>query len=521
MINLVLTNKRGVTQVSKFLTFLTLGVFWAAGAMGQTGVLKLDVKEKTLSNGMRVLVAENHSAPVFSTIIRFNTGSVDERPGITGISHLLEHMLFKGSKIFGTADYDAEIPIMRKIDSLAALLHAEQVKLNSPLYQADSTRYKVIKEEMAALQSEQKKYVIKDELWSTYLQNGGSTLNASTGNDGTQYFVSLPKNRLELWAFMEADRLENLVLREFYSERDVVMEERRLRTENEPWGIVYEALGATMFWASPYSWPVIGWMSDLEMVMREEVEEYFKSHYAPSNAVAAIVGDVDAEEVFRVCEKYFGKIPAQPTPPPVRTRDAEQKGERRVEIEFDANPIGIVAWRTPEVGHPDLPALSVAANLLSSGRTSRFYKNIREKKLGNVSAAVDNSSRLPSAFYCSITPYGENSFQNLEEVVYAEIEKLKSEPVSDWELQKVRNQIDASFIRSMESNLGIAFRISGSEVVTGDWSHFIKLQEQIKKVTAEDVRRVVSKYLVKSNRTVVYIVKTKSESPSSAALQSY
>ncbi len=477
--------------MSKILTLLALGIFLAAGAMGQTGALKLDVKEKTLSNGMRILVVENHSAPVFSTIIKFNTGSVDERPGITGISHLLEHMLFKGSKIFGTADFEAEVPIMRKIDSLAAL------------------------------QSEQKKYVIKDELWSTYLQNGGTTLNASTGNDGTQYFVSLPKNRLELWAFMEADRLDNLVLREFYSERDVVMEERRLRTENEPWGIVYEALGATMFWASPYAWPVIGWMSDLEMVMREEVEEYFKSHYAPSNAVAAIVGDVEAEEVFRVCEKYFGKIPAQPTPPPVRTRDAAQKGERRVEIEFDANPVGIVAWRTPEVGHPDLPALSVAANVLSSGRTSRFYKNIREKKLGNVSASVDNSSRLPSAFYCSITPYGEHSFQDLEEAVYAEIEKLKTEPLSEWELQKVRNQIDASFTRSLESNLGIAFRISGSEVVTGDWSHFIKLQEQIKMVTADDVMRVVSKYLTKSNRTVVYIVKTKSEAAPSAALPSY
>ncbi len=482
-------------------------VVMASLGLAQTGDVKLDVKKKTLANGMRILVLENHSAPVFSSIIRFNTGSVDEHPGITGSSHLLEHMLFKGTKIIGTSNYQAEVPLMAKIDSLAHLMFAEQARLQSPLNPQDSTRYKQLRQQIADVQAEEKKYVIKDELWSTYLQVGGTGLNASTGNDGTQYFVSLPKNRLELWAFLESDRLGNLVLREFYSERDVVMEERRLSVENQVWGRLDEAISATTFWASPYKWPVVGWMSDLMSVQREEVEAYFHSHYAPSNAVAVVVGDVNPDEVFSICEKYFGPIPAQPMPRPVFTRDAQQKGERRVEVEYDANPVALVAWQTPQIGHPDLPALDVASSILSNGRTSRFYKNIREKRLGQVMASVDNA-RYPSVFSCQITPYGDHSIQELEDAVYAEIDRLKTEKVTDWELQKVRNQIDAANVRAMESNMGLAFRLASSEGVTGNWHNFLDYADAVKKVTADDVQRVVNKYLVKDNRSVAFIVKT-------------
>ena len=178
--------------------------------------------------------------------------------------------------------------------------------------------------------------------------------------------------------------MANLVLREFYSERDVVQEERRLSSENQVRGRLGEAASSTFYWASPYNWPVVGWMSDIQTVMREDVEAYFKSHYSPSNSVAVIVGDVNADEVFTICDKYFSKIPPQPLPRPVVTRDPEQTGERRVEVEYDANPVADISWHVPQIGHPDLAALEVAANILSSGRTSRFYKNIREKKLGTV-----------------------------------------------------------------------------------------------------------------------------------------
>ncbi len=473
---------------------------------------QLDVKKHTLKNGMRFLVLENHSAPVFASYIKFNTGSVDERPGLTGASHLLEHMLFKGTKIIGTSNYEAEVPIMARIDSLAHLMYAEQAKLAGNINTPDSTRFNELRQQIADAQSEQKKYVIKDELWSTYLQAGGTGLNASTNNDGTQYFLSLPKNRLELWAFLESDRLSNLVLREFYSERDVVKEERRLRTENEARGTLDEAVSAATFSASPYGWPVVGWMSDLHTMMREDVEEYFKSHYSPANAVAVIVGDVKAEEVFAIAERYFAPILAQPLPKPVVTFDAPHTGERRVEVEYPANPIAFITWATPSIGHPDLPALDVASSILSSGRTSRFYRNLREKKLGSASASVDYA-RYPSAFTCSITPYGNHTTLELEDSLYAIIDKLKTEKVSEWELQKVRNQIDAQFTRSLESNQGLAGRLASSEVVTGNWHDFIDRNEAIKKVTADDVMRVVNKYLIKSNRTVAFITKTGAPKP--------
>jgi predicted Zn-dependent peptidase len=424
--------------------------------------------------------------------------------------------LFKGTKSVGTSNYEAEVPIMIKIDSLAHLAYAEQVKLQSPLNPPDSTRLKQLRQQMADAQSEQKQYVIKDEMWSTYLQNGGSALNASTGNDGTQYYVSLPKNRLELWAFLESDRMANLVLREFYSERDVVMEERRLSRDNTAQGRLGEATAATVNWASPYGWPVVGWMSDLQTVLREDVEQYFKSHYSPSNAVAVIVGDVDADSVFALCEKYFGKIPPQPLPRPVVTRDAPQTGERRVEVEYDANPMANICWQTPQIGHPDLPALDVAANILSNGRTSRFYKNIREQKLGTASASVDYS-RYPGTFTCDVSPYGDHTILELETAVYAEIDRMKTEKVTEWELQRVRNQVDAQLWRSMDSNRGLASRIANSEIMTGDWRDFLNRSKAIKAVTADDVLRVVNEYLVKKNRSVVYLVRPEGEQPTTAA----
>jgi predicted Zn-dependent peptidase len=472
---------------------------------GQTNDIKIDVKKHTLANGMRILVLENHSAPVFSAVIRFNTGSVDEGPGITGISHLLEHMLFKGTKIFGTTNYNAEIPIMKKIDSLAQLYFDEQIKLINPLNISDSTRLLDLKKQIAALLDEQRKYMVKEELWNTYLANGGD-LNAFTSNYETCYFVSLPRNRVELWALLESDRMENIILREFYSERDVVMEERRLSIENNPRRALDEIMGARMFPASPVRWSVLGWMSDLQTVRREEAEAYFKSHYSPSNAVVAIAGDIKASEVFKICDKYFGKIPAQPLPKPVVSYDPPQKGECRFEYEFDANPVEFIAWKTPQMGNSDILALDVMANILSSGRTSRFNKNIKEKKLGTVDASIDES-RLPGSFGCTLTPYGDHTLAELEEAVLAEIDKMKVEKVTEWELEKVRNKLDADFVRSLDSNLRMAFQIAGSEGKTGDWSYFLKRRENIKKVTADDIMRVANKYLTKDNRTVGYIVK--------------
>lgn len=479
--------------------------------------IQLDVKEKTLSNGMEIFVVENDMAPVFSTYIRFKVGSGNEHLGITGTSHLLEHMLFKGTKIIGTSNYEAEKPLMAKIDSLAALLQEEKTKLQNYLKGGSEARVQALRDEIAAVQAEQTKYVIKDELWETYLKNGGSRLNASTGSDGTQYYVSLPNNRLELWAFLESDRIANLQLREFYSERDVVREERRLRTDTQPWGRLYEALNATAHWGSPYHWSVVGWGTDIENVMREDVEKYFKTYYHPGNAIACIVGDVKAEEVFKICEKYFGKIPAGPTPPPVYTFDEPQMGERKVEVEFDANPIGVVGWHMPQATHPDVAALDVLSDILSRGRTSRFHKDITEKQIGNVRASI-SFSRFPDLFVANITPMGDYTVEEVMDTVYSELNKLKETPVEQWEIDKVRNQADADFVRSLASNGGLAYRIGNMEAMVGDWHYLIDYRKELKAVTPDDIMRVAKKYFTKENRTVVTLVKKDQQPPADKAM---
>ncbi|MDD4050992.1 MAG: pitrilysin family protein [candidate division Zixibacteria bacterium] len=493
--------------MKRLIYLLALGLLIMAETALAAGEVQLDVKEKTLSNGMRILVVENHIAPVISTYIRFRVGAVDEHNGITGISHFLEHMLFKGTKIFGTSNYEAEVPLMKKIDSLGALLEMEKGIFRNLLRGGSEDRVKALRAEIAAVQAEQAKYIIKDELWETYLKNGGNGLNASTGNGGTQYYLSLPANRLELWAFMEADRMANLVFREFYSERDVIREERRLTTENQPNRFLSEALGATAMWASPYHWSVVGWATDIENYRLQDMEEYFHTYYHPSNAIAVVVGDVKPEEVFTLCEKYFGAIPARPAPRQVFTDDAPQQGERRVEVEYDAKPSAMIGWHMPQIGHPDVAALDVLSDILSKGRTSRLYKNIMEKKLGRASAGV-SFSRYPELFTSNITPMGQHSVEEVIDATLAEIDRLKTEPVQPWEIERVRAQYDADFVRNLTSSIGMAFRIGDMEAMAGDWHYLIDYRDEYKRVTPEDIMRVANKYFTKSNRTIATLVNT-------------
>ncbi len=488
------------------LLFIFSSLLWA-------GEFKLDVQEHTLKNGLRILMVEKHTAPVVSCVIRFKVGSVDEHPGITGTSHLLEHMLFKGTKNIGTWNYEAEVPLMKEIDQTAAAMEAEEKKLQNPLAGGDEAKLKQLREKLRELQQKQKEYIIKDELWETYLKNGGAGLNASTFEDGTQYFLSIPANRLELWAYIESDRMREPVLREFYSERDVVFEERRLRTDTQPLGKLYEQFAATAFTAHPYGWPVVGWASDISTVKREQVAQYYKSHYSPNNCVIAIVGDIKPPEVIKLVEKYFSDIPPQPTPQAVFTSEPEQQGERRIEVEFDANPQMLIGYHMPQAGHPDSYVLDVIASILSRGRTSRFYKNlVEDKKIALSVFASGNQSRYPDLFYIQGTPLAPHTSLELEEAIYQEIEKLKTEPVETWELEKTHNQLEADFIRSLNSNTGLAFQLTNSDAVTGSWKFMLTLKEERKKVTPEDIMRVTQKYFNKANRTVATLVKTKTES---------
>ncbi|MEE8177527.1 MAG: pitrilysin family protein [Acidobacteriota bacterium] len=498
--------------------------------------VELDVVERSLENGMKILMVERHDSPTVALYLRFRVGGVDDPQGRTGIAHLLEHMMFKGTKIYGTTDFPAEVPLMEKIDGIYWELDRERRKRGSALAETDEapaatqdatrdatkeeTRIGQLDQEMAETLQQQREYIVKDELWQTYQRLGGTRLNASTGRDSTQYFLQLPSNQLEVWAFLESDRLANPVFREFYPERDVVHEERRMRTDTRPSGLLWEVFNSTAFQSHSYRNPVVGWAGDLDNMTREEVLEYFKTFYAPNNAIAAIVGDIDPDKTMAVMEKYFGPLQAQTLPRRSITEEPRQQGERRVTISLDAQPQMHIGYHIPQIGHEDSYALDVLGQLLSgvsrNSRTGRLYKSlILKKKVALQASAGPMTSLYPSLFVFSATPARGKSSQELEEAIYEEIGKLQQEPPNEEELIRVRNAVDASAIRSLRSNFGIARVIAASEHLAGSWRYVLTEREKLKAVTAEDVQNVAKIYFGEENRTVAEI-KSKSRTGGAA-----
>ncbi|HEY7679595.1 MAG TPA: pitrilysin family protein [Terriglobia bacterium] len=476
---------------------------------------ELNVVERTLKNGMRVLMVERHDNPTVALYLMFKVGGVNDPQGRTGIAHVLEHMMFKGTRIYGTTNYKAEVPLMERIDRVYAELARERAKIGSPFEQADPAKIQKLEQDMTALEEEQKQHVVTDELWQTYQRLGGVGLNASTGEDSTQYFVQLPSNQLEIWAMLESDRIANPVFREFYPERDVVHEERRMRTDTQPGGLLWENFVATAFQAHPYRNPIVGWPADIDNLTREEVLQYFKTFYAPNNAIAAIVGDIDPTKTLAVLEKYFGVIPAQPQPPRRVGEEPEQKGERRVVVSYDAQPQLHIGYHIPQLGHEDTFALDAMAQLLSgvtrNSRTGRLYKSlVLEKKVALGADANASTSLYPNLFVISATPAQGKTAAEVEQAVYEEIEKLQREVPTDEEMTRVRNAVDASFIRALQSNMGVARIISYVEYAAGSWRYLFTEREKLKTVTAQQVQEVAKKYFREENRTVAELRQKKS-----------
>ncbi len=543
---------------------LALGNTWASAE-----TLEEKVKGFTLENGMKFLVVERHEAPVAFCAVAFNVGAANERPNVTGISHLLEHMMFKGTKMMGTKDYDKEIPYIEKTDELGektirlrkeigewrfAKFHAffrqtleslskeEKERIGADKYQQNAlliekirampelpdslTRvsyliedqgvdylekyleYELAWADITRLLDEQRQYMIKEELWQTFMNNGSRFLNAFTSNDVTVYIEYLPANRLELFMVLESDRMQSPVFREFWAERDVVMEERRL-SENDPDDVLDEAFNSVAFTASPYKWPVLGWMSDLQTIDRKELEDYHRIYYGPNNALGIVVGDVELDRVKKLARKYFGPIPRRPEPPRVETREPEQRGERRVVIEHTANPELMIGFHKPVYPDPDVAAITVLERILAGGRTSRLYKSVYEE--GQLTAEAPTvydgpGNRYENLIVIQAEPRHPHTLAEVEQAIIEELEKLKTEPVNERELQRVKNQIDANMIRSLGSNIGIVFQVGMGELLYGDYHAMFRNLERIKKVSAEDVMRVASRYLTTRNRTVAHRV---------------
>jgi predicted Zn-dependent peptidase len=372
------------------------------------------------------------------------------------------------------------------------------------------------------LQEQAGQFVAGNEMALLYQRHGGVGLNASTGKDLTRYMISLPANRLPLWAAIEADRMAHPVLREFYKERGVVMEERRLRNDDSPNGLLFETFTSAAFRAHQYGIPTIGWESDILSLTPVDTEAFFKAHYGPDNATIAIVGDINPKDVMALIERTFGTIPAAPPQPPIVTVEPPQRGERRVEVEFDAEPSLAIGFHKPALGHPDDYVFDVIDAVLSDGLTSRLYANlVRDKR---IAASVNADSnypgvRSPNLFVLNATPLAPHTTAEVEAAIYAELERLKTEPVSAKELEKVLNNLDADLVRALRSNGGLASQLALYQTVAGDWRYALKARDKIAAVKPADIQRVAVEYFTKSNRTVATLVKKAGEKNVASVLQ--
>lgn len=503
----------------------------SVGADAATGT-QVPVKEHFLDNGMRLLLVERHENPSVIGGWVAHVGSANEEAGATGIAHLFEHMIFKGSKTIGTTDAAKELEIMDRLDALRGQMEVEYSKLREAKRRGEvegsiylpenrTPALEELSKEMKVLQDEQHEYIVKDEYDQIYTEMGASGMNAFTNQDMTTYFITVPANKLELWFWMESERLLNPVFREFYSERDVVREERRMRVESNPTS-KYEEQYDSMFWnASPYHHPVIGWPSDVESISRAQANEFFATYYAPNNLTAAIVGDFDSDQVLALANKYFGRIPRGKTPPPeVITEELEQIQERRMVAEADANPSVQIRWRTVPFVNPDQHALDIMASILA-GRTGRFYKALVEEH-GMATGepyAYGNSMRYDGMFEIGAELADGVPHQAVEEALLKEISNLKDELIPADELQKVKNQSLADSYRRLQSNFFLMLQLLIYDAM-GDWNYLNDSSAAIQAVTAEDVMRVAKTYFKPEGRNTLWYVRKAGteEDPALAAL---
>jgi len=463
------------------------------------------VQRFTLKNGLRLIMLERHLSPTVAIYIRYRTGAADEADGKTGTAHLLEHMMFKGTRTIGTRDYRREEKILHRIEKIGTALDRENAKGKA----AAPALIKTLTNQLTALQKEQRLLAISNEIDRLYTENGAVGLNASTGQDLTTYQVSIPANLIELWARIESDRMVHPVFREFYSERNVVMEERRQRSESDPDGKLLEGYLAAAFLAHPYRRPVLGWPSDMKYLDMAYMKRFFKNTHAPNNTVIAIVGDIQPSAVRRIVEKYFGRIPPQRLSPALITEEPRQSGERRVELIFAAEPQMILGYHKPPPPEYADYVFDVIESLLTQGRTSRLFKTLVDEKRIAESVHAANGlpgARYPNQFLLFATPRNPHGCGDLEQAIDQEIERLKREPVSDKELNKVKNQIRTDFIRGLNSNKGLAGVLSYYEALLGDFHYFINYTDTIDRITPEEILQVAQTYLTKENRTVATLV---------------
>jgi len=453
-----------------------------------------------LANGWTFILVERPAAPVFSFCTVADVGSAQEVPGITGLAHMFEHMAFKGGPKIGTKNWDAE---KKALDAVEKAYTAYQAERLSP--KSDPKKVETLLAELRARQQEASSFIDDTGGFDNILAREGATgINATTGTDDTRYFYSLASNKLELFAFLESERFLHPVFREFYQERDVVQEERRMG-ENSPFGRLLDQFQITAFEAHPYKQPVVGYMSDLQSFTASDAQKFFDTYYAPSNLITVIVGDIKPAAVIPVLEKYFGRIPARPGPQPLRTVEPPQDAEKVVVVEAAAQPIYLEGYHKPANTHPDQAIYDAIDDIFSRGRTSRLYRTlVRDKKLA---IQVGSFSGYPGAKYPNLwaifaMPAFGVTNEQVQEVIRAEIARLQNEDVTDEELAKFKTRTKADLLRAIRDNQALANQFAEHQLLYGDWRELFRYLDRIDKVTKADIRRVAGETFRKNNRTV-------------------
>lgn len=481
-------------------TLLAFLLLFASTSLGEA--LDIPVQEFSLANGLKVLLVERHDMPVFTAYITVGVGSVHETSEERGVAHLLEHMLFKGTSTIGTVDYGREFPLLQRIEEVGSSLDAARQARNP-----DPVIIAQLEGELKQLQVDHRKLVVKDEYSRIYSSNGGTGFNAFTSNDLTTYQISLPSNKLELWATLESDRFRSPVLREFYTERDVVREERRRTSESDPQRMLYEALFSTAFRVHPYRDPIIGWGSDIETLSLAETRSFLRKYYAPVNTVIALIGDLDPQEVQQTVERFFGDLPSGIRVPEVTVIEPPQKGVRSSHVEFDAEPRLALAFHRPTLPDRDDYVFDVIDQLLTVGRTSRLHRALVIEKQVAIMASSSSGpgSRYPNLFCLSSMPRQPHRVSEVEEAIWEELERIKNELVPVEELEKVKNRLRADNLRHIRSNDGLARSLTYYYSVAGDWRYLTGYDQMIATITPDEIARVARDYLTKENMTRVTV----------------
>ncbi len=459
---------------------------------------KQQVTEFTLDNGLKFIVLERHEAPIVSFITYADVGGANEPVGQTGVAHYLEHLAFKGTRQIGTTDYGKEAPWLKRLDK-------QFDRLQRAKAEGDEEKIQALQAEFDRTQAEADRYVVQNEFGRIVEQSGGVGMNANTSTDATRYFYSFPANKLELWMSLESDRFLDPVFREFFKEKQVILEERRLRTENSPIGKTIEVFLDAAFKVHPYRYPVIGSTEDIRNLTRKNVRDFFNIYYVPNNLTIAIVGDVDSNRVKELAQIYFGRYKKGAMPPAVTLVEPPQTEPREVSIQFPSQPWYLEGYHIPELKHPDHTVYEILGSILSDGRTSRLYQTLVEGQ--QLALAAQGFTGFPGdkypnlmLFYALTAP--GHTLDEVGNALHTQIEKLAREPVSPMELERVKNQAEAGILRSLNSNSGMAELLVEYQVKTGDWRNLFQQLEQLDRITADDILRVARATFTESNRTI-------------------